>query len=65
MQQDIQEHGLKTFTLIVLTVVKFPNNSTKEERRVLLRKVEQEYKDKFPLNIQYPGDRAVASFHTI
>jgi hypothetical protein len=61
MQQDIKEHGLETFTLIVLEVVKFPSSATKDERRALLRKVEQKYKDKFPLENQYPGDRAVAS----
>lgn len=61
MQEHIKEHGLESFSLIVLDIVKFPSSTTKDERRVLLRKKEQEYKDKFPLEIQYPGNRAFAS----
>jgi hypothetical protein len=58
MQQEIKEHGLKSFVLVILRVIKFPPGLSKDYRRAILRKAEQEFKGIFPIEQQYPGNRA-------
>lgn len=58
LQADIKEHGLENFTLFVLTIVQFPEGLTKDERRTHLHKIEQEHKDLFLKDSQYPNRRS-------
>lgn len=58
LQADIKEHGLNNFTLFILTLVKFPEGLSKDERRAHLQRIEQEHKDMFPNESQYPNRRS-------
>lgn len=60
LQEDIKEHGLKSITVFIFTNVDFPESLSKAERKALLEKVEQEYKDMFPLDVQYRSNRSVS-----
>lgn len=58
LQADIKEHGLDNFTLFVLTTVKFPEGLSKDDRRAHLHMIEQEHKNMFPNEAQYPNRRS-------
>jgi group I intron endonuclease len=48
LQEAIQLHGTQNFAAYVFEVVTFPSRATLDEKKAILRKVEQVYINKFP-----------------